>query len=120
VGTWLQMDLVFLGKSEPGSNDVSGCLGLGWEQTGGCREIPSGLTWELKGHVLSWSLSHSHRKFFCSAGLLQEREGPSGDGTESRSPAGVGALPDAQSSFPPCSERDGEGAWAKPWQGAML
>lgn len=65
--------------------------------------------------MLSWSLSHSHHRFFCSAGLLQEREGAPGDGTESRSPAGLGTLPDTQSPFPAGSERDGEGAWALPW-----
>lgn len=83
MGTWPRVDLPFLDKSGHGSSDVSGCFGLGWEQAGGWTEIPSGLTWELEGHMLSSSLSHSHRRFFCSAGLLQEREGASGDGTES-------------------------------------
>lgn len=36
---------------------MSGCFGLGWEQVGGWREIPSELARELKGHVLGWSLS---------------------------------------------------------------
>lgn len=118
MGTW-RVDLSFLDKAEHGSSNISGCFGQGWEQAGGWREIPSRLTWELKGHVLSWSLSHSHRGCFCSAGLFQEREGASGDGTESRSPAGVGTLPDTQSPFPPCSERDGEGTWAVLWRGPV-
>lgn len=82
MGTW-RVDLSFLDKAEHGSSNISGCFGQGWEQAGGWREIPSRLTWELKGHLLSWSLSHSHRGCFCSAGLFQEREGASGDGTES-------------------------------------
>lgn len=82
MGTWLWVDLSFLGRSEHGRNDMSGCFGLGWEQAGGCREFPLVLAWELKGHILSWSLSHSHRRFFCSAGIFQEREGASGNGTE--------------------------------------
>lgn len=51
----------------------------------------------------------SAQVFLWSAGLLQEREGAPGDGTESRSPAGMGALPGAQSPLPARAERDGEG-----------
>lgn len=82
----------------------------------------SGWTQELKGPALSWPLSHSQHRFFCFAGLLQEREGASGDGTWSRSPAGLGALPDAVSPFPARAERDGEGAWARgvAWSCALL
>lgn len=55
--------LVFLGRSNQESSHVW-VLWLGMGAGRRQRDIPLGLAQELKGHMLSWSLSHSHQQSF--------------------------------------------------------